>query len=267
MDFYVIPPLSALDLMEEGDRYFCLAHLYAKEENEEYREFFKNKVKEGKWVTLDNGAAESSLVTKEVLLDICKELVPSEVIAPDVIGDVSTTISNATIFYGMLQNAGLSEKIELFFCPQGKTMDEWLLAYKWALNEPYIKTIGWSKIALPAVVNGAKNDELIMESRHKMYDVLSEQGKQAGNPSLFFKKPIHLLGAGDPREFGRYQGNPMIRSNDSCFSVWAAMNKHDWSKEQYDRVPTPHDYFEKKLPRGAKALAKKNVATLKELSE
>lgn len=267
MDFYVIPPLSASKLMNEADRFFCLAHLYVNEENEAYRTFFQEKVKEGAWVTLDNGAAESSLVTPEVLLEVCKELMPSEVIAPDVIGDGAQTMTNATRFYGMLQGAGLEEKIELFFCPQGKDYEEWLMAYKWALTEKYITTIGWSKIAIPAIMNNASNDELIMESRHQLCEKLEELGTQHNDDAQFyFPKPIHLLGAGDPREFSFYSDRPAFRSNDSCFSIWAAMNGFKWDEEQYDRVKTPHDYFDRSLSRATSALAKKNIAALKNLS-
>jgi len=94
MKFYAIPPNKELNLMHVADRYFCLAHHYVNDS--EYRNYFLSlKDKPSSFymfVTLDNGAAEESLVTEDVLLDIVKELRPNEVIAPDVLFDKNSTI-------------------------------------------------------------------------------------------------------------------------------------------------------------------------------
>ena len=90
MDFYVIPPVKYQYLSHLGDRYFCLAQLYVKYKS--YRKFFLDRKKEGRFITLDNGAAERSLVTEEVLLNVVKELQPNEVIAPDILFNKEKTI-------------------------------------------------------------------------------------------------------------------------------------------------------------------------------
>jgi len=147
MEVYVIAPVNNLELMNLGDRIFVLAHLWIK--FPEYRKFIMNKKAEGKYITLDNGAAEDSLVTEDILIGIVKELMPDEVIAPDVLFDKVKTIANAIDFRTRMEKEGLLGKVKIFFAPQGKTQKTWLEAYKFALEEDWIDVIGFSKIAAP----------------------------------------------------------------------------------------------------------------------
>lgn len=257
MDFYVIPPVKHLTMMNEGDRFFCLAQLYLKPENVEYREFFKAKVAQGKWVTLDNGAGDHDLVTEDQLLEAVTDLMPSEVIPPDVLFDGLATIRNLESFVKKMEQRDLLDKVQIFACPQGKTKEDWLFVYKYMLYHPNVTTIGFSKIAVPYAFLGAKGDTLIKEARHLAYDTLKAQG--------LIQKPIHCLGAGDPREFVHYKGDPLMRSTDSCFSVWSGMNNIDWSDSNYMRIKTPVDYFERELNEKQEALSYKNIFWLKDL--
>ncbi len=113
MDFYVISPVSNLEPMRLGDRIFVLAHLWV--QFPAYQEFIFNLIEEdpGRWITLDNSAAERALVTEDVLIDICHELMPSEVIAPDVLFDKDATIANAVSFRNRLEEEGLLNMISL----------------------------------------------------------------------------------------------------------------------------------------------------------
>jgi len=240
MEFYVIPPLANLELMHEGDRYFCLAQLYA--QSEEYQKFFLN-LPDTAWVTLDNGAGDHDLVNEDTLFEVMKELKPNEVIPPDVIGNHKRTITNAQSFYERMVEEGMDD-IEVFFCPQGDTQQHWLECYKWALEEDWIDTIGMSKIAIPWAFLQADKDEAIMEARHNCFNILKV--------NHLLKKPLHFLGMGDPREFKYYmdcvEGRAWVRSSDSCNTVWSAMNGLDWQYGQFERIPTPKDYFQRELP-------------------
>ena len=242
MDFYVISPVSNLEPMKLGDRIFALAHLWV--QFPEYREFIKARKEEGYWITLDNSAAERALVTEDILIDICKELMPDEVIAPDVLFDKDATIANAKSFRDRMEAEGLLNKIDIFFCPQGKTKEDWLEAYEWALWQDWIQAIGFSKIAIPNAwmsddhfsnLKTYQDDQYIKEARHMAYDYLKERD--------MLKKPIHCLGQGDPTEFS-YYNHPMMRSTDSVYPVWAAINGQDFRKDTTTRTPTPHQLLE-----------------------
>jgi hypothetical protein len=234
MEFYVISPVSNLEPMKLGDRIFVLAHLWV--QFPEYRQFILEQSAQGKWITLDNSAAERALVTEDVLIQVCKDLMPHEVIAPDVLFDKDATIVNALKFWDRMQDEGLDNKIDVFFCPQGKTKEDWLIAYEWALNRSWINTIGFSKIAIPqAWLPTWQDDQGIKEARHMAYDYLLERG--------LLKKPIHCLGQGSYTEFEHYS-HPMMRSTDSVYPVLAAAHGLDFAKDSETRIPTPHNFLE-----------------------
>lgn len=240
MKFYTIPPLSDLPLMHEGTAgYFLLAHLYMS--NQKYRDFVQNNIPEGSHVILDNGAAENSLVTEDILIDLVKEIKPTEVITPDVLFDMDQTINNAIAFTDRMIAKKLDKDTNIFFCPQGATIPEWLQAYEFGMENDLISTIGLSKIAVPYAFSGVKNDTKILESRHKAIDVLYRLG--------WIQKPIHFLGMGDPREFDYYNHNSNLsclnlRSTDSCYSILAGMKGVNFKEGNFERIPTPHDYFD-----------------------
>lgn len=236
MDVYVISPLSNLEPMKLGDRLFVLAHLWV--QSPEYRQFIYDQIDEDleRWITLDNSAAERALVTEDVLIQVVKELAPSEVIAPDVLFDKDATIANAIKFRDRMEAEGLLDSTDIFFCPQGATKEDWLEAYEWGLKQDWIQTIGFSKIAIPnAWLGDWKDDQGIKEARHMAYDHLKEKN--------LLLKPIHCLGQGDPTEFAHYD-HPAMRSTDSVFPVLAAAHGQDFNVDHTTRIPTPHNFLE-----------------------
>jgi len=263
MDFYVISPVSDLTPMNLGDRIFALAHLWVQFPH--YREFILQKKEEGYWITLDNSAAERALVTEDVLIEVCKELMPNEVIAPDVLFDKHATIQNAMYFHARMLMEGLIDKIDIFFCPQGATKEDWLEAYEWGLQQEWIDCIGFSKIAIPNAwmsddhfsnLRTYQDDQFIKEARHAAYDYLKERD--------MLKKPIHCLGQGDPTEFAHYN-HPMMRSTDSVFPVLAASLGQDFRIDHETRTPTPHNFLETyDMSKVDKELIKANVEFLKQ---
>lgn len=256
MQFYVIPPLSRLDLMEQGDRIFVLAQLW--KQSEEYRQQIKAYKAEGKWITLDNGAGDfNTTTTQEELIAIVEDLMPNEVIPLDVLYERESTLYNLRVFITMLEQKDLLDKVEIFAVPQGKDKREWKMCYEEMLENPYVKTIGFSKITVPSVFETGADDQGIMEGRHLCYDELKSEG--------LLLKPIHCLGAGDPREFVKYIGDPIMRSTDSCFSVWAAMNGISWEEGNFERIKTPHDYFDRSVSEEAVEVALSNINFLKKV--
>lgn len=234
MDIYVISPLSDLEPMKLGDRIFALAHLWV--QSAEYRAFILDQKEQGKFITLDNSAAERALVTEDILIEICRELMPDEVIAPDVLFDNNATMANAVQFRNRMEEEGLLGTIDIFFCPQGRTKLQWFSAYNWALHQDWINVIGFSKIAVPnAFLENYTDDQGIKEARHMAYDYVKEKG--------LLLKPIHCLGQGDPTEFAYYD-HPMMRSTDSVYPVFAASLGQDFTVDHTTRTPTPHNFLE-----------------------
>lgn len=238
MDSYIIPPNSHLELMHLGSRYFCLAQIY--QSNPEYRAFFKEMKRLGKWVTLDNGAGDHALITEDILFDAMIDLMPSEVIPPDTLFNKDITLASLDSFIERMKKADLLDKIEIFACPQGKDQSDWIQCYKTMLANPHVKTIGMSKLAIPHAWNGdASKDQGIKEARNAAFFFLKEAN--------LLKKPLHFLGMGDPTEFAFYEGHPMVRSTDSCNVVWSAINDIRFTEGNFTRIRTPHDYFERQI--------------------
>jgi hypothetical protein len=257
MKFYCIPPNKHLDLMDQEERYFCLAHHYVQDEHYK-RHFLSLRKRSPKvWITLDNSAAEHSLVTEKVLLDIVAELKPDEVIAPDVLFDKTQTIKNFYSFVSKMLEKSLLSHTSIFACPQGATKEEWLECYYEMLKNPFVKCIGLSKIAVPKCWNNVEGDVMIGSSRNQCVQTLKEKN--------WLIKPLHLLGMGEHTEFEFYLQNkiPNIRSSDSCYTVLAAINNISFEKGDTTRIPTTNAYFEIKLTEDQINLAKSNFNYLK----
>ena len=257
MDFYAIPPNKHLDLMQHGDRYFALAHHYVADSD--YRKHFLNIRKNlpGAFITLDNGAAEHSLVTEQILLDAVAELKPNEVIAPDVLFDKEQTLKNLYYFAVKMVDYKFIKHTKIFGCPQGKTKEEWLECYYLMMINPLVSTIGLSKIAVPKCWYDVEGDKQIAQSRN---DCVKELEKRA-----WLQKPIHLLGMGEHTEFDYYLNNNIscIRSSDSCYTILAALNNISFQTGSVERIPTTNAYFEIAINDEQLALAKQNIEYLK----
>lgn len=257
MKFYAIPPNKNLDLMDSGDSYFALAHHYIQDSN--YRQHFLDirKNKPEAFITLDNGAAEHSLVTEEILLNIVQELQPNEVIAPDVLFDMEQTLVNFYSFIHKMNSLQLTDKTGIFACPQGSTKQEWLDCYYKMVTAKEVTCIGLSKIAVPKCWNDATGDTQIAKSRNECVELLHQKG--------WLTKPVHLLGMGEHNEFDYYLDNkiPNIRSSDSCYTILAAINGIDFEKGDTTRIPTTNAYFDVVLNQDQIVLAKKNINYLK----
>lgn len=241
MDFYCIPTLNNLELSLLGDRVFCLAHFYVR--HNRYRRFFLElkMTHPNVFITLDNSAAEQSLVTEEVLLDIVEELRPNEVIAPDTLCKKDETIAGLNSFISAMKTRGLIRHTNIFGCPQGDRLN-WLECYDYMLDHPDVSTIGLSKIGVPyAFLEDFKADQEIKEARHAAVDLLSATDR--------IQKPIHFLGMGDPTEFKHYKkyNNPLLRSSDSCYSVLAATEGILFEEDTKTRVVTTEEFYNKTL--------------------
>lgn len=253
MQFYVIPPLSKLSLMQQGDRIFVLAQLWNK--SSEYRQYIMDQKAAGKWITLDNGAGDHCTVSLDQLISITSALMPNEVIALDILFDKDQTMRNLDTFVDMMRHSQLLGKVKIFACPQGDTKSDWFECYRYMVNHDDVDVIGLSKIAVPHIYGTGRDDSGIMQARHLCYDELKSLG--------LIVKPIHCLGAGDPREFIKYRGDDLMRSTDSCFSVWSAMNGIDWNAGNFERIATPLDYFERDVTDEQVELATSNISLLR----
>lgn len=206
-DFKVahIVPVSCLSAIASNHYHMCLAHLVA--QNDEYAQFYRYMSDNGKFVLMDNGAAENSQLEVGELLGLYERIRPTEIVVPDTLCDSKSTLEKAEQFIS--QHSDLPYRF--MAVPQGKTYEEWC-ACATTMLEQYkrINTIGVSKF-----LNIATNDSHIRFAASKYIEAEAER--------LGMDVDIHLLGCDEgPSIVKDIQVKvPSVRGCDSAFAYIA----------------------------------------------
>lgn len=262
--FFVIPPNDHLDLaLYNGQKtLYCLAHLCLESRNKDFKkyiEFFKDKHKQGYHVILDNGAAEGDLITTEVLIELTKLIMPTEVIAPDHLYCERKTKNALIKFEHMMEDAGLLNVVAIHAVPQGDTVESFLKSYLFMLDDNLVNVIGFSKLSIPKCFSKITDSNSVSVNRIYLIKWLNQMN--------LLSKPIHCLGMRNITEFNNYVGLKNIRSTDSCYTVLNACydNKVDPNIVVDVVSQTPHDYFFWQLTTKMVKIAKYNIDQLKKI--
>jgi len=207
MELSLITPITHLDYSYLLSGRFCLASVAF--EYPEYLEFFVDASNNNYNVILDTGTFENETLNINDYLRLVQQIVPTIVVAPDIIGEeTSVGWERACNFNCLLKERWQGEKIydgtgrerpvpEVMYVPQTKRGD--LVSFEHVLElvvyEPRIKWIG---ICRDAVYNAygqftqTKNQELnrfYFASRLQQLPVFKKL-REAG-------KKFHFLGVGD----------------------------------------------------------------------
>ena len=226
-----------LKMIDNREFYMCLANIASKDEN--YLNFYKEKVEQGKFVLLDNGAAESDQMTLDIMWSVIEKINPSEVILNDSLLDTEQTIEKSKEALQFYEEKGY--KGQYLFVPQGKNMEQWIECYN-KMDKTKISTIGVSKF----ITSGWKDSE----GRKKCCKYLNEVGS---------KLDIHLLGCHENikevKEISESCEN--IRSNDTAIAyIYALANK---SIEDGDRPKGEINFIKSDLNDNQKQILKSNI--------
>lgn len=137
-----IVPVGSLEILDQNQYLMCLAHLV--KENDEYAQYYKNAASDpGRFVLMDNGAAENSQLSNKALYE-CYELIqPDELVLPDVLCDAENTIVQMRKALAYFDKKHVS--CRYMAVPQGKTLEEWTKCADTMLRTKKINTIGVSK--------------------------------------------------------------------------------------------------------------------------
>jgi len=213
-------PIAYLDSSKYYNDYdYCLVHLCDK--YEEYLDFYKNSIKEGREVLLDNSIFELGVSFDwDKFAKRVEEICPTFYIVPDVLQDANATIQNFERFCNIYKNLpGL--KIGVV---QGKTKKELVDCYKFMLERAdyiaisfdysYYQTTGYSDTQLGRYMAG------------RIDFIAWLVGSGVWNKFT----PHHLLGCSLAREFKHYIGLKGIRSLDTSNPVVAALNGERYIK-------------------------------------
>jgi len=207
-------PFCLLEKSREFNDYdYCLPHLM--DENEEYRNFFYESKKMGRYIVMDNSLHElGEAYNTERLMYWVNEIKPNEFIVPDVWEDYTASVRNAKSW----------AQIEL---PEGVTKVAVVQAK--SLHEAYLcvqsyKDFGYKKIAFSY---GAQYYHDLAPHTDKdfgkaigRYMVLSQMYE---DKLLSPTDRVHLLGTANPIEFGLYKNIKCIESIDTSNPIMAGI--------------------------------------------
>jgi hypothetical protein len=214
-------PFCLLEKSREfNDFDYLLPHLM--DENEEYRNFFYESKKIGRYIVMDNSLHElGEAYNTERLLHWIEEIKPNEFIVPDVWEDKTASIRNAKQW----AQVELPDGVMKVAVVQAKSMHEALLctiAYK---------DFGYEKIAYSY---GASYYNDICP--HPNQDLGKAIGRFIVISSLYEQNiltkfdRVHLLGTASPIEFGMYKNIECIESIDTSNPIMAAIGEMPYTR-------------------------------------
>ena len=192
--------------LDFNDYDYALVHLF--DEDPEYLEFYKNSVKNGRHVLLDNSIFElGEAYDNDSFAKWVEELKPTEYIVPDALEDVAKTIDQMESWnreYGKLPGKRIG-------VVQGKTPEEIADCYVYMDKHADV-----DKIAIS--FDYSLYEQIIPHENKYMSWMLGRATMLANllNSGIInTKKPHHLLGCGLPQEFALYHSYKWIESVDT----------------------------------------------------
>jgi len=224
---------------EFNDYDYCLPHLL--DLDEEYKQYFYNAKKSGRYVIMDNSLHElGEAYNHERLRYWVNELEPDEFIVPDVWMKFSQTCAQAKYW----RQFKYPKKTTLVAVVQGGDESEAYKCYK------VLKDLGYKKIAISYGATWYNNIH-----PHPNKDLGKALGRLTFISRLYSSKVIeetdriHLLGCSVPQEFGWYRGYKQIESIDTSNPVMAALEGTLYSESGLDKKPTANmnDHFNVKF--------------------
>ena len=219
-------PFCLLEKSKEFNDYdYCLPHLM--DQNEEYRNFFYESKKQGRYIVMDNSLHElGEAYNTERLMHWIEEIKPNEFIVPDVWEDKNASCRNAKEWASIL----LPKNVLKVAVVQAKSIHEAHLC-----TQAY-KDLGYKKIAYSY---GASYYNDVCPHPNKDF------GKAIGrymvinslieDKLLSPKDRVHLLGTASPIEFGLYKNMECIESIDTSNPVMAGIEQ-----KMYFDLGLPH---------------------------
>lgn len=224
--FCFITPVSYLDLFAvASDRHLVLAHLV--DRDEAYANFYKTRSELGDYIMMDNSAYElHEPYSPNKLIQLAKECGAHAIVLPDYpFQEAEVTIKAAQEFAPQFKAAGF----HTFFVPQSVRgdLEDWIRAYAWARDNPYIDIIGMSILGIPNALPSIDP----AYARVVMTSILQTTGEFAHG------KAHHYLGlnSGPGLEIPSLLRMNALTSIDSSGPVWAGIHGHAYSTE-YDSL-------------------------------
>lgn|GEM_PF-6136419 len=228
MELCFITPINFLEEFATQSRYhLILPHIC--QTSKKYKDFYRERRKEGDFVILDNGSYElDKPIGNKEIIDIACDLDVNEIVLPDYIEDIEKTLEASYIFLSEIEKNNLLKKFQYAFVMQGKKVKDLEKAIKLALEVNECKTLCFSGIPSSMyllMVNELEGSgewytpkSLSFTMRHlysrvTLYFFLKKEGYI--DELKKHNKKIHILGLTDGVELLNYAKEDVVRSCDS----------------------------------------------------
>lgn len=225
-----IVPVTHLNATENNQYHMCLAHLV---DCIEYADFYRRMSDEGKYVLMDNGAAEGNQLQLEKLLEMYEVIRPTEIVLPDTLYEAGSTIQKSRNFMTLLNEHGLKDTYKVMAVPQGSTLEEWEACARIFVKDTRINSIGVSKF-----LNIATADRYV---RIKACDILARLLREYNRSDM----EVHLLGCDEGPLIVKviHKAHPCVRGCDSAFAYLQAQSKKELTLEDDERPKGTIDFI------------------------
>jgi len=195
-------PTAHLNLQRKHSQYYLvLAHLIGVDK--EYTKFFEKEGRGGAYIVCDNSAYEKGTpAPPEELIEKARLIHAKEIITPDYFTQGVETEEATKVFLSVLRQGTRpgthcsNKEFKLLAPAQGKTFEEWMHCFLTFYQDPWIDYIGLSFLIIQDCFQSFIPNGDVMQTRIFCTNLLSYLG--------LTKKPIHLLGLGNPLEL-KYQ--------------------------------------------------------------
>ncbi len=267
----LIPPIAHLKEFGQGHYHLVLAHLLT---DPQYSEHYRNQARNGSYLTLDNGAAEFGTgLPMNFLAECAIRIGASEIVMPDVLRNREATVAATRIAIMDLKENNskwldqlAGEGIGLMIVPQGATAKEW----NWCLNIQvnmilrHMPQLGGLTIGVAKWTDNELHGGRSYLINHYLRQVWNKW------PSLRLR--IHLLGIGrSVQKLAKTTASTPyeIRSVDSakpftCAIAGISLLDLETDADYKGRMA---DYFNVKMSKAQRALARDNVEIFKKAGQ
>lgn len=200
-----IVPTKYLHLTTEFGYHMALAHLIGVDQP--YTDHFIQLGQKGKFIIMDNGAAEDAQCSLDELIQKARLINASEIVLPDTIYDAAETLEKSR--EALIRLLDLCVPFRFMAVPQGRTFEEWLDCAREMMTWK-VSTLGISKFVTPKYLRFKG------KTRRACLEALM---------TLQCRKDIHFLGCwDDPNEvselstYETLNGGHTIRGADSAIA-------------------------------------------------
>jgi len=256
---FIVPTPHILDMAEFSDIHLLLAHQALKDP--EYVKAYKALRDKGHYLIMDNSTFElGESISSEKLIEAAFLVQANEIVAPEVIGNISRTIDKVGTF--LSSNKSDLKEFKVGAVVQGESWNAFLRCFHHFLLNPHIDTI-----YIPML---DPEDSPYKDIPSYSLRILLNRIRFIEDVSKMFKieKPVHLLGLTDGAELLVQRRYSFIRSNDSSSAFISGFFGHYYSSKglPVEKIPVKMD-FTWTLKKYQKDIVFHNIRMLKSFVE